>query len=141
MRTYLVQHQQTLQSMTPEQASQYQLEDSRVKSVAIVIVDTLTTVEKFCRSMPLDWIVSPQHDFSAACFHLMREPTENIHILALECLEQLCSRGKLTYEEWIHWIQELPPFIQHANQPLGYEQEYNQMEAAALGRSGNVQTH
>lgn len=131
MRTYLLQHQHTVNSMTPEQAQQYQAEDSVVKSVSMIIVDTLITLEKFCRSMPLDWIVSPQHDFSAACFHLMREPTENIHVLALECLEQLCSRGKLTYEQWMQWINELPVSIQQANQQLGFEQEYDQVETAA----------
>ena len=119
MRTYLLQNQQTIQNMTAEQSSQYQQEDTRAKSVAIVIVDTLTTLEKFCRSMPLDWILNPQRDFSAAFVHLMREPTENIHILSLECLEQLCLRGKLSYQQWMNWIKELPLVIQQTNQQLG----------------------
>ena len=135
MRTYLLQNQQTIQNMTAEQSSQYQQEDTRAKSVAIVIVDTLTTLEKFCRSMPLDWILNPQRDFSAAFVHLMREPTENIHILSLECLEQLCLRGKLSYQQWMNWIKELPLVIQQTNQQLGYEQEYNQVEALASGNN------
>ena len=135
MRGYLLQHNQTLNSMTPEQQIAYQQEEEKFKSVSIVIVDTLKTVEKFCRSMPLDWILNPQRDFSAACFHLIREPTDNIQVLAMECLEQLCLRGKLSYEQWIQWLQDLPQAIQQANQVLAKEQEYKQVNAAVLGRN------
>jgi hypothetical protein len=124
--------------MTPDQVAAYQAEDTKLKNVALVVIDTLSTLEKFCRSMPLDWILSPNHDFSAAFIHLIREPTENIHLLALECLEQLCLRGKLTYFKWMQWIQEFPGAIQQANQQLTMEHEYNQMEAAAVsGRAPN----
>jgi hypothetical protein len=136
MRGYLLQNSQTLATMTPEQGAAYQQEESRIRGVAMVIVDTLATLEKFCRSMPLDWILNSQHDFSAAFFHLIREPTENIQILALECLEQLCLRGKLTYPQWIKWIQDLPQAIQQANQIVAGEQEFKQFAAAVSGRTG-----
>lgn len=136
MRTYLVQNQQTLSTMTPDQANAYRGEETKAKGIALAIVDTLSTLEKFCRSMPLDWMLNPPNDFSAAFIHLMREPTENIHIVAVECLEQLCVRGKLTYAKWLQWIQEFPLAIQQVNQQLNQEQEFVQMEAIAAGRGG-----
>jgi hypothetical protein len=136
MRGFLLQHNQTLATMNPEQRTAYQQEDSKIRGISMVIVDTLTTLEKFCRSMPLDWILNPKHDFSAACFHLIREPTESIQVLALECLEILCLRGKLTYSQWIKWIQELPQAIQEANQTVAMEQEFKQVNAAVSGRPG-----
>eukprot|EP00934_Nitzschia_sp_Nitz4_P007801 Nitzschia sp. Nitz4//scaffold105_size73764//38086//42509//NITZ4_005677-RA/size73764-augustus-gene-0.51-mRNA-1//1//CDS//3329532450//7791//frame0 len=134
MRTYLVQNQQTLQSMTPDQESAYRAEEKNVSLLALTIVDTLSTMEKFCRSMPLDWILTPPYDFSAAFIHLMREPTENINLVALECLEQLCVRGKLTYSTWIQWIQEFPGAVQNANRQLNMEQEYKVIEARVSGQ-------
>lgn len=136
MRTYLVQNQQTISTMSPEQATEYRRQELQAKGISLAIVDTLTTLEKFCRSMPLDWMLNPPNDFSAAFIHLMREPTENIHIVAVECLEQLCARGKLTYAKWIQWVQEFPVAIQQVNQRLNLEQEVIQMEAAASGRRG-----
>eukprot|EP00980_Cylindrotheca_fusiformis_P027875 scaffold22560_cov135-Cylindrotheca_fusiformis.AAC.86 len=135
MRGFLVQNSQTLSTMTPEQREAYQHEEGRINSVAMAIVDTLSTLEKFCRSMPLDWILNSKHDFSAACFYLIREPTDDIQILALECLEQLCLRGKLTYVQWIKWIHEMPQAIQQANIIVAAEQDFKQLGSAVAGRS------
>jgi Exportin-5 family len=128
-----VQNQQTLASMTQDQVAAYQAEEIMAKSVALSIVDTLSTLEKFCRSMPLDWMLAPSNDFSAAFIHLMREPTENIHLVAVDCLEQLCVRGKLSYEKWLQWIQEFPSAIQQVNQQLNLEQQVLQVQAMARG--------
>lgn len=133
MRQYLLQQNQTIASMTPDQSAQYRQEEQKVRVVAMEIVDTLTTLEEFCRSMPIDWILSPQYDFGAACFHLIRESTGGIQVRALTCLEHLCLRGKLTYSQWINWIQQLPQAIQQANQVMAGDQEYRQVEDAASG--------
>ncbi|KAL3929587.1 MAG: hypothetical protein SGBAC_012141 [Bacillariaceae sp.] len=135
MRQYLLQQNQTIASMSPEQSAQYQQEEQKVRAVAVAIVDTLATLEEFCRSMPLDWILSPQHDFGAACFHLIRESTGGIQVRALTCLEHLCLRGKLTYTQWINWVRELPQAIQQANQVMAGDQEYKQVQDAASGFS------
>lgn len=134
----MVQNQQTLSSMNPDQAAAYQAEDAKAKGLALAIVDTLVTCEKFCRSMPLDWMLLPQHDFSAAFIHLMREPTERIHLVAVDCLEQLCLRGKLTYDKWLQWIQEFPVAVQQVNQQLNLEQEVTKTEVAARGGGDTV---
>lgn len=122
--------------MTPDQASAYRGEGARASGIALAIVDTLSTLEMFCRSMPLEWMLNPPNDFSAAFIYLMREPTENIHLVAVDCLEQLCVRGKLTCSKWLQWIQEFPAAIQQVNQQLNLEQEFLQMEAVAAGRGG-----
>jgi Exportin-5 family len=130
MRLFLINNQQHLSEMTPDQALAYRAEESKIKGISIIIADTLQCLEKFCRSMPLEWIMHPQHDFCAAFFHLMREPTENINVLAIDCLEQLALRGKLSYSQWLKWIQDLPQAVQNANQSAAQETEYLQAEVA-----------
>jgi len=141
MRTYLAQNQQSLSSMTPDQATAYKAEEMKAKCVALSIVDTLSTLEKFCASMPLDWMLSPAHDFSAAFIHLMREPTENIHLAAVECLEQLSLRGKLPYEKWLQWIQEFPSAIQQVNQQLNSEQQQEQQSNGTDPLTAQLEFH
>jgi hypothetical protein len=119
--------------MTTDQQQAYHAEETKIKGVSLIIADTLRCVEKFCKSMPLEWIMNPKHDFVAACFHLMREPTENINFLAVECIEQLAARGKLTYTQWTQWIQDLPQAVQQANQLFnGQEIELVQVEEAVI---------
>ena len=83
MRMYLVQNQQRISTMTQEQSAAYWSEEAKIKGTSLVITDTLRCVNLFCRSMPLEWIMSAQYDFSSAFFHLMRESTENINVLAV----------------------------------------------------------
>ncbi|KAG7369890.1 Exportin 1-like protein [Nitzschia inconspicua] len=130
MRLYLINNQQPLSKMTPEQTAAYTAEETKIRELSIIIADTLQCLEKFSRSMPLEWIMHPQHDFCAAFFHLMREPTEDINVLAVECLEQLALRGKLSYTQWLQWIQDLPQAVQNANQQAAQETEYLQAEEA-----------
>ncbi|KAL3910654.1 MAG: hypothetical protein SGILL_007610 [Bacillariaceae sp.] len=118
--------------MTPDQVAAYQAEEAKVKGTSLIIADTLQCLAKFCRSMPLEWIMNPQHDFCAAFFHLMREPTENINVLAVECLEELAMRGKLPYSQWLHWIRDLPQAVNNANQQATQETEYLQAQEAVV---------
>ena len=152
MRTYLLQNRQTFNTMTPEQALAYQNESQRLEQSGQLVADTLTTLEKFCRSMPLDWIVPsnadspstnqatvpqpPQHDFSAAFLHLLREPLADIQIAAVDCLDQLTLRGRLTFSQWMTLIRELPSAIAQTNQQFAVEQEYATAKAA-LSSSGS----
>ena len=131
MRVFLVQNQQRVSTMTPEQSAAYWSEEAKIKATALVITDTLHCLHIFCRSMPLEWIMSPQYDFGSAFFHLMRESTENINVLAVNCLEQLALRGKLSYTKWLQWVEELPQAVAQANQQMTQETEYLQMREAA----------
>jgi len=131
MRLFLVQNQQRVPTMTPEQSTAYWTEEAKIKGTSLVIADTLRCVRIFCRSMPFEWIMSPQHDFVSALFHLMRESTANINVLAVECLEQLALRAKFSYSTWLRWIQDLPQAVQQANQQMAQETEYLQVQEAA----------
>jgi len=129
MRQYLLSQQQTVNSMSAEQAAAYRAESERLSETSQLVADTLSTFEKFCRSMPMDWIISPQQDVSAAFLHLMREPASDIQLLAVDCLERLCLRGKFTFDQWIRLIKELPDMISQANQQFVTEQEYALVES------------
>ena len=131
MRMFLVQNKQRISTMTPDQSAAYWAEEAKIKGTSLVITDTLRCVNIFCKSMPLEWIMSAQYDFSSAFFHLMRESTENINVLAVNCLEQLALRGKLSYTRWLQWIQDLPQAVGQANQHMAQETEYLQMKEAA----------
>ena len=131
MRLFLMQNQQRVSTMTPEQSSTYWTEEAKIKGTSLVIADTLLCVQIFCRSMPIEWIMSSQHDFVSALFHLMRESTEKINVLAVGCLEQLALRGKLSYATWLQWISDLPQAVQQANQQMTQETEYLQVQEAA----------
>lgn len=120
--------------MTTEQAVAYRTEEAKIQGISSIMFDTLQCLEKFCQSMPLEWMLgNPQLNFCAAFFHLMREPTGRINVMAVECLEQLAVRGKLTYSQWIHWIRDLPGSVAEANQLLATQEvEYVKVRAAAL---------
>jgi len=132
MRVFLIQNQQRVSSMTPEQSVAYWSEEAKIKGTSLVITDTLKCVHIFCRSMPLEWIMSAQYDFTLAFFQLMSESTENINVLAANCLEQLSLRGKLSYTKWSQWIQDLPQAVANANQQMSQEREYLQVQQAAV---------
>eukprot|EP00533_Pseudo-nitzschia_delicatissima_P009220 CAMPEP_0116104504 /NCGR_PEP_ID=MMETSP0327-20121206/14491_1 /TAXON_ID=44447 /ORGANISM="Pseudo-nitzschia delicatissima, Strain B596" /LENGTH=1505 /DNA_ID=CAMNT_0003596761 /DNA_START=256 /DNA_END=4773 /DNA_ORIENTATION=- len=131
MRMFLVQNQQRISTMTQEQSAAYWSEEAKIKGTSLVITDTLRCVNLFCRSMPLEWIMSAQYDFSSAFFHLMRESTENINVLAVNCIEQLALRGKLSYSKWLQWIQDLPQAVAQANQQMAQETEFLEMKEVA----------
>ena len=130
MRSYLVQNQQTLGTMTAEQAAAYKAEKEKLDQTSTIVADTLITFGKFCQSMPLEWIISPQQDMLAAFLFLIREPEANIQVHAVECVEQLSLRGKFTYDQWLKLLNDLPGAINAANQQFVTEQEYAATEAA-----------
>mmetsp|Transcript_56492 Transcript_56492/g.137113 ORF Transcript_56492/g.137113 Transcript_56492/m.137113 type:complete len:1521 (+) Transcript_56492:169-4731(+) len=139
MRTYLLQNQQTIHTMTSEQRTAYETEEMKIQGISQLIADTMNCLQKFCRSMPLEWMINPKHDFCAAFFHLLREPTSNINVAAVECLDEIALRGKLTYQQWTQWIQDIPQAIQQANQLLdSQEQEFLQVQMAVESDKGTV---
>lgn len=146
MRTYLLQNNKTLSTMTPDEKVAYQNQMNIQNQTGKLIADTLIAMKYFCRSMPLEWMlpstngntsINPdgtsssnnnsgstnnnQLDFVAALLHLLREREANIQVLAAECLEQLCLRAKLDFHQWMRFISELPTAISDANQILQVE--------------------
>ncbi len=139
MRLYLISNHIQESTLTPDQSAAYHAEERKIRGISSIMVDTLQCLEKFCRSMPLEWMLgNPQQeqqqqlDFCAAFFHLMREPTAQINVLAVECLEQLAVRGKLSYTQWMHWIADLPASVGEANLLLTTQEvQYVQVQEAA----------
>lgn len=82
----------------------------------------------------------PQHDFSAAFLHLLREPLAGIQIVAVDCLDQLSLRGKLTFSQWMTLIRELPPSITQTNQQFAVEQEHAAAIAALSSSASSPST-
>jgi Exportin-5 family len=154
MRTYLLSSNRGLSSMTQEELLAYQLQLDLQNQTGRLLADTLVTMKYFCRSMPLDWMLgsdgantakgattngnTQQLDFIAAFLHLLRERTENVQILAIECLEQLTLRGKLSFNQWFRLISELPGAINEANRQFQADLEQIQVEAALNSGSGQV---
>ncbi len=71
MHQYLASSGRTVAQMTPEERLQYQQQIDKRDAAGLMVVDVLGTLEKFCQSMPLDWILSVDDgiDFVAAFLH------------------------------------------------------------------------
>ena len=133
MRTYLIANGRTLSQMTAEEGAMYQKELERKENSARLISECLVTLERFCYSMPLDWLVGKER-FIAAYMHLLREPSAGIQIKAAACLEQLAQR-KLDVHTWRQLISQLPQAIGEANAVAQADVDESRVEAAANGLS------
>ena len=132
MRMFLLSNGRTLGQMTTEEATMYKNELMRKEKAGRLIAECLVTLERFCYSMPLDWILGKQPDFTAAFLHLLREPTAEIQIQAAACLEQLAQR-KLDVNAWRQLVSQLPQAVGEANGMAQVELEELRVEAAVSG--------
>eukprot|EP00804_Cyclotella_cryptica_P002600 CCRYP_010429-RC/>CCRYP_010429-RC protein AED:0.08 eAED:0.08 QI:0/0.9/0.90/1/0.7/0.54/11/1348/1458 len=124
MNAYLASQSRTPAQMTAEERAQYQHQiEIRDRSGAMV-ADALTTLEKFCQSMPLDWMFTVQNgiDYVSALLHLLQEEVANIHVLAVACLYQLTMR-KLESEHWWRLVGTLPGALYEASVAVGRRAE------------------
>eukprot|EP00970_Alexandrium_tamarense_P003318 scaffold529_cov196-Alexandrium_tamarense.AAC.14 len=116
MNAYLASNGRTTAQMTPEERAQYQQQLDRRDAAGCLVADALGTLEKFCQSMPLDWMfnVKNGNDFVAALLHLLQEDVANIQVLAVACLQQLSMR-KLEQDQWFRLISSLPSALFEAS--------------------------
>lgn len=135
MRTYLLSTERTLAQMTADEAGMYQTEMKRKEQAGKLIADCLVTLERFCASMPLEWIMGRQPDFTAALLHLLREPATQVQAVA--CLEQLAFR-KIDFQQWMRLVSLLPQAVGEANQAAQVEQVQAQTERAVGGNVGST---
>jgi Exportin-5 family len=153
MRTYLLSSNRGLSSMTQEESLAYQSQLNLQNQTGRLLADTLVTMKYFCRAMPLDWMLGSdansaqgaatngnkqQLDFIAAFLHMLRERTENVQILAIDCLEHLILRGKLSFHQWFRLVSELPGAINEANRQFQTDLEQMQVEEALNSGSGQL---
>jgi exportin-5 len=146
MCKYLTANGRTIASMTVSEKQMYDLEIHKRNAAARILNDCLSTIEKFCQSMPISWML-PQHkdndvsntdgqhqsdcDFLAALLHLLREQTAELQVISIRCLYQIMSK-KLEFQEWLHIISLLPNAISEANDVANTE---DGIFAAAEGKA------
>mmetsp|Transcript_6441 Transcript_6441/g.14539 ORF Transcript_6441/g.14539 Transcript_6441/m.14539 type:complete len:1077 (-) Transcript_6441:1834-5064(-) len=112
MHQYVASNGRTMAQMTPDERAQYQQELDRRDAAGGIVADVLGTLEKFCQSMPLDWMLKVENgnDFVAALLHLLQEDVANIQVLSVACLQQLSMR-KLDQYQWFRLVSSLPPAL------------------------------
>jgi Exportin-5 family len=138
MHLFLLSERRTVQSMTSSESHTYTTTQQSMNDIGQSISDTLITLEKFCTTLPVSWMLSgdvttdPQQqqyqttngnnnpnnscDFVRAYLHLLRESDYQIQVRSIECLEQLTIRGKLDIHQWMRLIQEIPIAFNEGNQ-------------------------
>ena len=116
MHQYLATNGRTVAQMTYDERGQYQQQIDRRDAAGGMVVDVLGTLEKFCQSMPLDWMIKVENgiDFVAAMLHLLQEDVEHIQVLSIACLHQLAMR-KLDQHQWFRLVSSLPPALVEAS--------------------------
>ena len=115
MHQYLASSGRTVAQMTPEDRPQYEQQISRRDTAGGIVADLLGTLEKFCQSMPLDWMLKVENgnDFVAALLHLLQEDVCNIQVLSVACFQQLSMR-KLDQNHWFRLVQAIPSALSEA---------------------------
>lgn len=137
MRTYLLSNGRTIDQMTPEESTMYKNEMERKENAGRLISECLITLQRFCYSLPLDWMMGKQQDFVAAFLHLLREPSAGIQIHAAACLEQLAQR-KLDIFAWRRLVSQLPQSVRESNGVAQAELEESHVEAAVNGKADDT---
>ena len=136
MCKYLVGQGRNVHSMSEEERIMYTAQIKRRDCAGRLITDCLATLEKFCQSMPIDWIMGKESkeseiDFVAALLHFLREDVADIQVFAIKCLEQLSTR-KLDFSQWMRLISHLPQAISEANDMAAQQQS---LKAASEGKA------
>ncbi|GAX13879.1 hypothetical protein FisN_5Lh226 [Fistulifera solaris] len=133
MHKYLITQNRTVHTLSEDEAASYKREKKRAEDLALLIADTLLLLQKFCFSMPFSWIIGGSPDFILPLLHLLREPTAEIQVKAIDCLDQLVTRGKLETQQWIDLLGKLPVAVQEANRAFSTVEEFRRSEVAAEG--------
>eukprot|EP00559_Dactyliosolen_fragilissimus_P005886 CAMPEP_0184861960 /NCGR_PEP_ID=MMETSP0580-20130426/6522_1 /TAXON_ID=1118495 /ORGANISM="Dactyliosolen fragilissimus" /LENGTH=1537 /DNA_ID=CAMNT_0027359643 /DNA_START=407 /DNA_END=5020 /DNA_ORIENTATION=+ len=139
MNTYLASQNRSESQMSLEERNAFDAQIRKRDGAGRIVADCLLTIEKFCQSMPLDWMLVqsngsnrskdslsiPQSnngcdnrndlDFLSALLHLLREDTADIQVLAVSCLGHL-SKRKLDFDHWMTLISTLPQAVMGANE-------------------------
>lgn len=135
MNSFLLSQNRLIGSMTPDEASQYESVDRFCTDVSLLIADTLDVLHKFCFYMPATWMINQSLCFIPPFLYLLREPKAEINVKAAACLEHIATRGKLSYEQWIGIVKEVPTYVQEANKAADTDEEFRSKHAAASQQS------
>ncbi len=133
MANYLVNNNRTVGQMTMEEKPLWEQQTVRRDNAGRIVADCLRTIEKFCNSMPTDWILGSadtNHDFVAALLHLLREETADLQTIAVKCLQKIILR-KIDFDQWFRLVSLLPGAISEANEASNQQEQIN---ATSQGR-------
>ena len=133
MANYLVSNNRTVAQMTLEEKPLWDQQIHQKSNAGKIVADCLKTIEKFCTSMPTDWILGSSEtncDFIAALLHLLREDTANLQTLSIKCLHNIVIR-KIDASQWFRLISMLPNAISEANEASNTQEQIN---AASQGK-------
>jgi exportin-5 len=132
MHQYLHANQLTVSQLGPSESEMYSVQHMAQTQAGKILHDILLTLEKFCQSMPTDWILRPANDcdFVSALLHLLRVDTCDLNQVAADCLYQLAHR-KLDVRDWTKLMTALPQAIGEAEEALT---SWDAGVAAAQGR-------
>jgi len=116
MNAYLSSSNRTISQMTPEESSQYKQQVNIRDASGGIVADVLITLEKFCQSMPLDWMLKVDNgiDFVSALLFMLQEDTSKIQLLSVSCIQQLSMR-KLDQNQWLRLVTSIPPALFEAS--------------------------
>jgi hypothetical protein len=165
MHLFLLSENRSVYTMSEMEQTIYNTTQQKRQDMGQIISDTLITLEKFCTTLPVSWMLGNSHsdevttattattsngnqnhncDFVAAFLHLLREPDQQIQIRSIECIEQLTMRGKLDIRQWIRLIKDIPIAFNEGNQLSSNTQEYRNVERRVQQQNnstdGNIST-
>ena len=63
MNQYLASNGRTVAQMAPDERAQYQQQIDKRDAAGGTVADILGTLEKFCQSMPLDWMLKVENQY------------------------------------------------------------------------------
>ena len=116
MNAYLSSSNRTISQMTPEESLQYKQQLNIRDASGGIVADVLITLEKFCQSMPLDWMLKVDNgiDFVSALLFMLQEDTSKIQLLSVSCIQQLSMR-KLDQNQWLRLVTSIPSALFEAS--------------------------
>lgn len=131
MINYLVSNSRTIYQMNQQETPIYESEIKKRDNAGKIVADCLIALEKFCQSMPTDWIFNNTNncDFISALLHLLREETADLQTLAVACLQQIVLR-KTDFQQWLRLVTAMPSAITEADQ---VSSQQDNIKAAAEG--------
>ena len=122
--------------MTNEETTAYHTERKKYEATSAILQNALSMLDKLILMLPPDIVFGSNHDFVAALLHFLREPV--VQVQSLKCLETLVSRGKMTMDEWLRIVEELPRGVEEARQT--YEKQQLEFEQTKRRASGDTST-
>lgn len=122
MEAYLSSNGRNVSQMSAEEKTMYDATKKKVNVSGGLLKDCLETLERFCHSMPIEWMFGSKggFDFINVFLHLFRETTPPLQDNAVICIKNLALR-KLEFDQWFRLVSSLPQAVSEYNQAVQQE--------------------